>query len=97
MIKNKKDVERLESELNYIKQNINIFTEEYFNQKVKGIWKTLKKNTGEENLKKMPIYTISTLEKGMPINLLVNNSFRTIYDIKDQAAEDLIHINGIGP
>lgn len=97
MIKNKKDVKRLESELNYIQKNINSFTEDHFNQKINDIWKTLKINTGEENLKKMPIDTIATLEKGMPINLLVNNGFRTIYDIKDQAAEDLMQINGIGP
>src|SRR5690625_4825946 len=97
MIKNKKDVNRLESELNYIQGNINSFTEDHFNQKIKDRWKILKENTGEENLKKMPIDAISTLEKGMPINLLVNNGFRTIYDIKDQTAEDLMQINGIGP
>jgi SNF2 family DNA or RNA helicase len=45
----------------------------------------------------MPIDTITTLEKGMPVNLLVNNNFRTIYDIKDQTAEDLMQLNGIGP
>lgn len=39
---------------------------------------------------------ISTLGKGMPINHLVNNGFLTIYDIKDQVANDLLQINGVG-
>lgn len=96
MLKNKRDVKQLESQLNQIHKHIHTMTEDHFNQSIKDFWQQLKIHTAEENLKKMPVDTISTLEKGMPINVLVNNGYRTLYDIKDQTPADLIQINGIG-
>jgi len=96
MIKNKKDVKRLEAELQSLLHHLHQFTEENFNQKIKDVWKKLQLHIGNENLKKLPVDTISTLEKGMPINVLLNNGFRTIYDLKNHAPEDLMRINGIG-
>ncbi|WP_172372186.1 SNF2-related protein [Sporosarcina jiandibaonis] len=45
----------------------------------------------------MPVDTISTLEKGMPINSLVHHGFKTIYDIRNESIEDLRMIDDIGP
>lgn len=96
MIRNKRDVKRLESELNHIPESINRFSEDYFNQGIKDLWEKMKISEGKEKLKMMPMDAISTLEKGMPINLLVNNGFRTIYDIKDQEPAELMLMDGIG-
>lgn len=96
MIRNKRDAKRLESELNRIQESINRFSEESFNQKIHDLWEKMKIIEGKEKLKAMPMDVISTLEKGMPINLLVNNGFRTIYDIVDQEPADLMRIDGIG-
>lgn len=96
MIKHKRDVFRLENELKKMKQKINQVTEESFDEKILDIWESLKIEAANEKLKSMPVDTISTLEKGMPINVLVNNGLRTIYDIKDYEPIDLIQIDGIG-
>src|SRR5699024_4585626 len=96
LIKNKRDVERLESELDQIQEHTHRLSEESFNQAIKNLWKQLKIQEGDKTLKTMPMDTISTLEKGMPINLLVNHGFQTIYDIKDERPADLMAINGIG-
>src|SRR5699024_7556662 len=96
VIKNKRDVERLESELDQIQEHTHRLSEESFNRAIKNLWKQLKIKEGDRTLKTMPMDTISTLEKGMPINLLVNHGFQTIYDIKDEQPEDLMSINGIG-
>lgn len=96
MIKHKRDVFRLENELKKMKQKINQVTEESFDEKILDIWESLKIEAVNEKLKSMPVDTISTLEKGMPINVLVNNGLRTIYDIKDYEPIDLIQIDGIG-
>src|SRR5699024_2107833 len=88
MLRNKRDVKQLESQLNQIHKHIHTMTEDHFNQSIKDFWQQLKIHIAEENLKKMPVDTISTLEKGMPINVLVNNGYRTLYDIKDQTIAD---------
>lgn len=89
-------MKRLETELNHIQDHINHLSEESFNQEINDVWKTLKLQAGHKQLKAMPIDTISTLEKGMPINVLVNNGFQTIYDIKDEEPARLMQINGVG-
>src|SRR5699024_7677902 len=48
-----------------------------------------------EKLQTMSIEVISTLEKGAPINQLVNNGFRTVYDIEKQKPAELMLIDGI--
>ncbi|MBY7143065.1 DEAD/DEAH box helicase family protein [Virgibacillus sp. NKC19-3] len=96
MINNKKDVKRLESEVNHILENCNLFSEEHFNNQIKDAWQTLKRIKVRENVKTIPIDTISTLEKGLPVNVLVENGFRSLYDIRDQSAADLMYIDGIG-
>lgn len=96
MIKNKRDVKHLVAELEKIRSNLDLFTEERFNQEITSLWDDLKLMEGNEKLKSMPIDVISTLEKGMPINILVNHGFQRIYDIKDQESNDLSQINGIG-
>lgn len=96
MLRNKKDVRRLESELNKIGNQISSYSEKSFDKDIKNLWQKLKIRVGDEQLKGMHIDTISTLEKGMPINLLVNNGLSTIYDVADYNADRLTNINGIG-
>lgn len=96
MIQTKKDVLQLEAEINEMKRKSSDLTEANFNELIQENWDCLKQITAEENLKTMPVDTISTLEKGMPINRLVNLGFETIYDIRNQTVEDLKMIEGIG-
>src|SRR5699024_367120 len=96
MLRNKKDVRRLESELNKIGNQISSYSEKSFDKDIKNLWQKLKIRVGDEQLKGMHIDTISTLEKGMPINLLVNNGLSTIYDVADYNVDRLTNINGIG-
>src|SRR5690625_1904790 len=96
MIKTKRDVKRLESELNHIQDSLNRYSEDFFNQKINDLWKRLKTSAGDESLKTMPIDTMSVLEKGLPINTLVNHNLRFIYDLKDKRVFELKEIDGIG-
>src|SRR5690625_7142980 len=81
MIRNNRDVNRLEAGLNRIQESINRFSGDYFNQEIKDLWEKMKISEDKEKLKAMPTDVISTLVKvkGTPINQLVNNGFRTIY------------------
>ncbi|WP_052256841.1 DEAD/DEAH box helicase [Salinicoccus sp. YB14-2] len=96
MLRNKKDVKRLENELHNIGNQVSSYSEESFDKDIKNLWQKLKVRTGNAQLKSMHIDTISTLEKGMPINLLVNNGLRTIYDVAPYDVNQLTNINGIG-
>src|SRR5699024_12407437 len=90
LIKNKRDVERLESELDQIQEHTHRLSEESFNQAIKSLWKQLKIQEGDKTLKTMPMDTISTLEKGMPIILIMNHVIQTIYYIQDERSSDMI-------
>lgn len=96
VLKNKKDVLRLEREIDDIKTNINQYSDDYFNQKIEENWEILKEKEVIKNLKSMPIDTISTLEKGMPINVLMHHGLRTIYDARHKDRHDLMTLDGIG-
>src|SRR5690625_2956590 len=95
-IKNKKDILRLEDDIKHIKTNANQFNEDYFNQRTIDNWGILKENQAIEDLKTMPIDTISTLEKRMPINALMSQGLQTIYDIRNKDAYDLMELDGEG-
>lgn len=96
MIQTKKDVLRFEAELKRIQTGLESFTDAHFNEKIGDSWEWLKFNAASERLQTMPVDTISTLEKGMPINRLVNDGFKTIYDIRNESIADLRMIDGIG-
>ena len=96
MIQTKKDVLRFEAELKGIQRGLESFTEDLFNEKIVESWERLKFNAASERLQTMPVDTISTLEKGMPINRLVNHGFITIYDIRNESIEALRRLDGIG-
>ncbi|MBS4217507.1 DEAD/DEAH box helicase [Bacillus sp. FJAT-49711] len=96
MIRNKRDLKSFVSELNRIQESIHQFSEDSFNQEINDVLERMKINEGAEKLKSMPMDVISTLEKGLPINLLVNNGFRTIYDIVNHEPEELMQMDGIG-
>lgn len=96
MFRNKQDIERLEHLLNRVQIRIDEFGEESFDQKIQDAWNQLKIKAGQDNLQKMHVDTLSTLEKRMPINELVNSGFRTIYDLKDINVNELMSIRGVG-
>lgn len=96
MIQTRKDVLRFEVELNEMKRKISYLTEADFNALIQESWDQLKKIVSEERLKTMPVDTISTLGRGMPINRLVAAGFETIYDIRNETMEDLMTIEGVG-
>jgi len=96
MIQTKKDVLQFEWELNGIRRELERFTEKRFNEQIEDSWERLKFIAARERLITMPVDTISTLEKGVPINRLVNHGFKTIYDIRNESIEDLKMIDGIG-
>lgn len=96
MLKNKKDIKKLEDQIYYIKMRLEQFSEEHFNQDISDHWETLKKLTAENMLRTMPIDTISTLEKGMPINALMSENLQTIYDVHDKTERELMRVDGVG-
>src|SRR5699024_1933107 len=93
MIRNNRDVNRLDTGLNRIQESINRFSGDYFNQEIIDLWEKMKGSEGKEKLKTMPIDVISTLVKGTLINQLVNNGFCTIYDIEHQEPAPAMRIN----
>ena len=96
VIQTKKDVLRFEAEIKEIQRGLESFTEDIFNEKIAHSWERLKFYAASERLQTMPVDTISTLEKGMPINRLVNHGFITIYDIRNESIEALRRLDGIG-
>lgn len=96
MFKNKKDVVQLQSYIEYIKKNLESLTEDNINQNIQEYWDNLKKSKALKDLKAMPIDTISTLEKRMPINSLMADELRTIYDVRNYNLHDLTDVNGVG-
>lgn len=96
MLKNKKDVQRLENELRNIGNKIESYSEENFDADIKKLWQKLKVRAGDAQLKSMHIDTISTLERGIPINLLINNGLGTIHDVAHYDVGHLTDIDGIG-
>lgn len=96
MLKTKKDIKKLEANLNYIKNSLNQFREDHFNERIKNNWTRLKETAAQETLGSMPIDTISTLEKGMPINALMAQGLQTIYDVQDKNTDELLKVSGVG-
>src|SRR5699024_5439319 len=95
MIRNHRDVNRLDTGLTRIQQRINRFSGDYFDQEIKVSWEKMKISASKEKLETMSIEVIATLEKGAPINQLVNSGFRTVYDIEKQKPAELMLIDGI--
>ncbi|WP_152655623.1 SNF2-related protein [Oceanobacillus sp. CFH 90083] len=96
MVRTKQDVERLEAELNRIHASIDISSEELFNDRIKGIWKRLKTSSGNEQLKNMPLDSLLTLEKGLPVHILMHNGLQTVKDIAEQTPQEWMQLDGIG-
>lgn len=96
MLENKRDVVKLEDKINKMKITLNQYTEDFFNQEIMDHWEILKEINALNTLKSMPIDTISTLEKGMPINALMAEGLQTIYDVHDKDVGELMNIDGVG-
>lgn len=96
MITNKKDVVKIENELESMKSELNQYDEDHFNPRINELWQHVKNHIAQNNLKGMHIDTISTIEKGMPINNLVNAGFKSIYDVANYTPEQLRQIHGVG-
>lgn len=96
MIKTKIDVLQFEYELKMIEKSLGRFTEAYFDQEITDCWERLKFLEARKRLETMPIDTLSTLEKGLPINRLIGAGFTTIYHIRNESIEDLRKLDGVG-
>ncbi|MGX8790837.1 DEAD/DEAH box helicase [Oceanobacillus sp. M60] len=95
MVRTKQDVERLEADLNRIYDSIDMNSEELFNNRIKGIWQRLKTSSGNEQLKTMPLDTMLTVNKELPVNTLKHNGLKTMKDIADKPAQDLAQLDGM--
>lgn len=72
------------------------FSDEAFDQSIVNEWQQLQETTSKEDLKNMPIDTLTTLAKQLPINELMQQGLQTLYDVKGWTAEDLMQLHGVG-
>src|SRR5699024_4412766 len=96
MINNKKDVIKIEKELASKTSELRKYDEDYFNPKISGLWQQVKTRIARDKLKEMHIDTISTIEKGMPINNLIDAGFKSIHDVANYTPEQFMQIHGVG-
>lgn len=96
MISNKKDVIKIENEIESMKSELNKYNEDFFNPRINELWQHVKNHVAQEKQKDMHIDTVSTIEKGMPINNLVNAGFKSIYDVANYTPEQFMKIHGVG-
>ncbi len=96
MIKNKKDVIKIENELVSKKAKLKEYDEDHFNPKISMLWQHVKTGIAWDKLKEMHIDTISTVEKGMPINNLIDAGHTSIYDVANFTPEQFMEIHGVG-
>ena len=96
MINKKKDVIELESKLNSIEAELKSNDAFKFNQRITELWQYIKEREADEKLKNMPIDTISSIEKGLPVNQLINAGYQTVYDVSRFTVNQFLSVKGIG-
>ena len=96
MINKKKDVIELESKLNSIEAELKSNDALKFNQRITELWQYIKEREADEKLKNMPIDTISSIEKGLPVNQLINAGYQTVYDVSRFTVNQFLSVKGIG-
>ena len=96
MINKKKDVIELESKLNSIEAELKSNDALKFNQRITELRQYIKEREADEKLKNMPIDTISSIEKGLPVNQLINAGYQTVYDVSRFTVNQFLSVKGIG-
>ncbi|PYZ92793.1 hypothetical protein CR194_14160 [Salipaludibacillus keqinensis] len=96
MIKNKKDINHLDKEIQTINSRFNGFSEEFYDTFVELSWKELKHEYVNEKLQKLPIDTITSLANKLNLYGLYNQDMKTLADVSHLSIDDLLRIPGIG-
>ncbi|CEA02522.1 RNA polymerase-associated protein RapA [Jeotgalicoccus saudimassiliensis] len=96
MIANKKDVTEIERRIDTIESKLKTYDEEKFDREITRLWQFIKERESNEQFKKMHIDTVSTIEKGMPVNNLVNAGLKTIYDVSNYTVSQFLQVRGVG-
>ncbi|HBV22907.1 MAG TPA: hypothetical protein DEB42_03855 [Jeotgalicoccus sp.] len=96
MITNKKSVTKIESRLSAMESQLKTYNDKTFDQEITKLWQFIKEREADEQFKEMHIDTVATIEKGMPVNNLVNAGLKTIYDVSNYTVSQFLQIRGVG-
>lgn len=96
MIKNKKDINHLDQELQSVRGRFNKFSEDYYDNLIETSWKKLKREYVYETLKKLPLDTVTSLTKKLNLSSLYNQNIHTLADVSHLSIADLLRFPGIG-
>lgn len=74
---------------------LDLYRSDAFDERILNGWSVLQEEAEKDDLQTMPIDTITTLAKRLPINNLMEVGIRTLYDVKGLSTFDLERINGV--
>ena len=96
MVSSKKDIKKIQSDLNDIKTDLHNYDEPAYDSKIIELWQYVKERAANHQLEMMSIDSIKDFEKGMPLSQLENAGFKNIYEISNYSSEQFLQIKGIG-
>ncbi|WP_280769567.1 SNF2-related protein [Salipaludibacillus daqingensis] len=96
MIRNKKDINYLDQEIQNTHGRFNKFSEDYYDNLIELSWKKLKREYVYETLKKLPIDTVTSLTKKLNLSSLYNQDINTLADVSHLSIAKLLRFPGIG-
>ncbi|MDT2825011.1 DEAD/DEAH box helicase [Vagococcus lutrae] len=94
MIKSKKDVINLKTNLNQIYYDLRERNLSYYNANIEEAWEKLKNEAVHEYCKKLSVDILSTVDPSIPINWLVNRGYHTIFDVMNEEKSKLEQLFG---
>src|SRR5699024_6004719 len=97
MFKSKKDLQHLQKNLHDMQQQLSVFNEDYYHEKVMKSVNEIRHDLMIEQLKELPMNVMSTLEKDLPLNALSIQGVKTIYDLHNLSELELRKFDGVGP
>jgi len=77
-------------------ETLDLYRSDAFDERILNDWCVLQEEAAKDDLQTMPIDTITTLAKRLPINNLMEAGIRTLYYVKGLSTFDLERINGVG-
>ncbi|QQD84618.1 DEAD/DEAH box helicase [Jeotgalicoccus sp. ATCC 8456] len=96
MVSSKKDIKKIQKDLEDIKTDLHNYDEPAYDPKIIELWQYVKERAAKHQLEKMPIDSIKDFEKGMPLSQLENAGFKNIYVISNYTPEQFLQIKGVG-
>lgn len=96
MITNKKSIIKIEIRISAMESQLKTYNDKAFDQEIIRLWQFIKEREAAEQFKAMHIDTVATIEKGMPVNILVNAGLKTIYDVSNYTVIQFLQIRGVG-